>query len=84
MVFVGYQQDAISLYAPVLSYYADVVIFIHRQREDDGSLGSTAEIIIGKQRNGPTGLINLHFMKDYARFELMDVFHGSPFPGGQA
>jgi replicative DNA helicase len=60
---------------------ADVVIFIHRQRDDDGSLGSTAEIIIGKQRNGPTGTIQLNFIKDYARFELMDVYHGSPFQG---
>jgi replicative DNA helicase len=60
---------------------ADVVIFIHRQRDDDGSLGNVAEIIIGKQRNGPTGLISLHFVKDYARFELMDVYHGSPMQG---
>jgi replicative DNA helicase len=60
---------------------ADVVIFIHRQRDDDGSLGTTAEIIVGKQRNGPTGVINLHFVKDFARFELMDVFHGAPFQG---
>jgi replicative DNA helicase len=60
---------------------ADVVIFIHRQRDDDGSLGGAAEIIIGKQRNGPTGTINLHFVKDYARFEMADVYHGSPLLG---
>ena len=58
---------------------ADVVIFIHRGRDDDGILGPTAEIIIGKQRNGPTGVINLAFVKDYARFELLDVYHGSPY-----
>jgi replicative DNA helicase len=62
---------------------ADVVIFIHRQRDDDGSLGSVAEIIIGKQRNGPTGVLKLHFVKDYARFELADVFHGSPHQGNE-
>ena len=61
---------------------ADVVLFIHRERDDDGSLGPVAEIIIGKQRNGPTGVITLHFVKDYARFELTDIFRGSPYPGG--
>jgi replicative DNA helicase len=61
---------------------ADVVIFIHRGREEDGSLGSTVEIIIGKQRNGPTGIINLAFVKDYARFELLDIYHGAPYQEG--
>ncbi len=60
---------------------ADVVIFIHRGREDDGSLSSAVDVIIGKQRNGPTGIINLAFVKDYARFELLDVYHGAPFQG---
>ena len=57
---------------------ADVVLFIHREREDDGSLGSVADIIIGKQRNGPTDTIQLAFVRDYTRFELLDVYHGSP------
>jgi replicative DNA helicase len=60
---------------------ADVVIFIHRGREDDGSLSSAVDVIIGKQRNGPTGIINLAFVKDYARFELLDVYHGAPYQG---
>ena len=58
---------------------ADVVIFIHRPRNDEGYLGNEAEIILGKQRNGPTGKIDLTFVKDYARYELMDYYHG--FPG---
>jgi len=57
---------------------ADVVIFIHRNRDDEGHLGNEAEIIIGKQRNGPTGLVNLTFVKDYARYELTDIYHGFP------
>ncbi|UCC80306.1 MAG: replicative DNA helicase [Candidatus Zixiibacteriota bacterium] len=58
---------------------ADVVLFIHRPRDEEGHLGTTAEIIIGKQRNGPTGLIKLAFVKDIVRFELLDIHHGSPY-----
>jgi replicative DNA helicase len=51
---------------------ADLVMFIHRPEmfkpEDDELLGR-AELIIGKQRNGPTGTIRLTFHKDYTRFE---------------
>jgi replicative DNA helicase len=57
---------------------ADVVIFLNRPEqwgigkdkgEDAESLEGIAEIIVGKQRNGPTGEIKLAFIKDYARFE---------------
>jgi replicative DNA helicase len=54
------------------------VIFIHRNRDDEGHLGNEAEIIIGKQRNGPTGIVNLVFLKDYARYEMVDIYHGFP------
>jgi replicative DNA helicase len=59
---------------------ADVVMFIHRNRDEDGILGSAADVIISKQRNGPTGLIGLTFVKDIVRFELKDIHHGSPYP----
>jgi replicative DNA helicase len=62
---------------------ADVVLFIHRPRDEEGYLGSVAEIIIGKQRNGPTGIIKLAFVKDIVRFELLDIHHGSPHPEEQ-
>ena len=50
---------------------ADVVLFIFREEKykpTDENRG-IAEIIIGKQRNGPTGLIKLAFIDSYTRFE---------------
>ena len=50
---------------------ADVVIFLYRpwiysQEEDDEG---KAEIIVSKQRNGPTGTIRASFINKYAKFE---------------
>ena len=51
---------------------ADVVAFIHREeyydRENEDVKGK-AEIIIAKQRNGPTGSVQLAYMSSYTRFE---------------
>jgi replicative DNA helicase len=54
---------------------ADVVIFIFRPEyyhPDDESLRGLAEISVAKQRNGPTGSINLAFIREYARFADME------------
>ncbi len=55
---------------------ADVVMFVHRPEHygqqkfsDDRPTEGVAEIIVGKQRNGPTGIARIAFMKDFARFE---------------
>lgn len=55
---------------------ADLVMFIYRQEVYDGptdkdgnSLEGRAEVIVGKQRNGPIGFVNLFFHKSYTRFE---------------
>jgi replicative DNA helicase len=55
---------------------ADVVMFIFREeqyRDADGEPNQdaegVAEIIVGKQRNGPTGSIKLAFIKEHTRFE---------------
>jgi replicative DNA helicase len=53
---------------------ADVVMFIYREEEykpSDENRG-IAEIIIGKQRNGPTGTIRLAFIKEFTRFENLE------------
>ena len=50
---------------------ADVILFIYRDAEynEDSEEGNKAEIKIAKQRNGPTGTINLTFLKEFTRFE---------------
>jgi len=58
---------------------ADLVAFIYRdevynQDENNPNRGK-AEIILGKQRNGPVGTAFLTFLKSYTRFE--DLAHGS-------
>jgi replicative DNA helicase len=52
---------------------ADVVMFVFREevynKDIPDSEKGHAEIIIGKQRNGPIGKIDVSFIRDYARFE---------------
>ncbi len=63
---------------------ADIIIFIYRDvvyrlRKHDDELSdevddkddNIAEIIVGKQRNGPTGTVKLAFLKEYTHFENM-------------
>jgi len=74
---------------------ADVVMFVYRPEfygiktweDNQYPTENTAEIIIGKQRNGPTGKVRCVFQKDFARFENGDFSHleepydiGSPPP----
>jgi replicative DNA helicase len=53
---------------------ADVVAFIFREevyKQDDPELEGRAELIIAKQRNGPTGRVKLAFLKNSTRFESL-------------
>lgn len=57
---------------------ADLIVFIYRDEvyyEDSNDKG-TAEIIIGKQRNGPIGMVRTAFLGRYTRFEnyIPDAF----------
>jgi replicative DNA helicase len=57
---------------------ADVVCFIHREEyydRENEDLKGKAEIIIAKQRNGPTGSVQLAYLADYTRFENLDIAH---------
>jgi replicative DNA helicase len=50
---------------------ADVVMFIYREevhKPTDENRG-IAEIIVAKQRNGPTDTVRLAFLREYTRFE---------------
>ncbi|MEW5806314.1 MAG: replicative DNA helicase [Acidobacteriota bacterium] len=55
---------------------ADLVAFIYRDEVynlDDPENKGKAEIIIAKQRNGPTGTVNLVFIKEYTKFENLET-----------
>jgi replicative DNA helicase len=58
---------------------ADVVAFIFREevyKKDDPDLEGRAEIIVAKQRNGPTDTIRMAFIKRYTRFENLAAESG--------
>lgn len=59
---------------------ADVVMFVNRPEqynmmtyEDGTSTQGTGELIIGKQRNGPTGIVRVAFDKSCARFDNLEM-----------
>lgn len=53
---------------------ADKVMFIHREDyyKPNAEQNHEAEIIIAKQRNGPTGIVKLRWTGEYTRFETLD------------
>jgi len=51
---------------------ADVIILLHRDKYYDPEKDDdTAELIIAKQRNGPTGVVKLTFLSHFMRFESL-------------
>ena len=61
---------------------ADLIVFIYRDEvyNEDSPDKGTAEIIIGKQRNGPIGTLRLTFLGQYTRFEnfVHDIYSDAP------
>lgn len=56
---------------------ADLILFLHRDRElqrtqEDRSLPIPTDLIVAKQRNGPTGIARLQFMPAFTRFESVE------------
>ncbi|MBI5815923.1 MAG: replicative DNA helicase [Nitrospinae bacterium] len=54
---------------------ADVVLFVHREEfytPDKAEAQGIAEIIIGKQRNGPLGTVRLAYLKEITKFENLE------------
>jgi len=65
---------------------ADLVAFIFREevyKPQDESLRGLAELLIAKQRNGPTGKVNLVFLKEFTKFENRTNDLGEDVMGGE-
>ena len=58
---------------------ADLVALLHREsyyrlgEKQDSEEDPDAELIIAKQRNGPVGVVKLHFSRQWTRFDNPDV-----------
>ena len=66
---------------------ADVVVFIYREdmyvdkSQPPTDAQGIAELIVAKQRNGPTGLVKLAFIREFTRFENLAMGRSSPDDG---
>jgi len=64
---------------------ADVVIFLYREGYyNKADTTGIAEIIIAKNRNGPTGTVNLRFRPELTRFENLDLRRRGPDDGASS
>jgi replicative DNA helicase len=63
---------------------ADMVMFVYRQEyyePDNSEVQNLAELIIGKQRNGPIGTVKLHFDRRFTRFSNLSREKAPVGPG---
>ncbi len=58
---------------------ADIVMFLYRDEyyDKESEKKGIAEVIIAKQRNGPTGTVELAWIGQYTRFRDLDKYHSS-------
>lgn len=60
---------------------ADLVLFLYRDEyynPESTDKKGIAEVIVGKNRNGPTGMVEMAFLANFMRFENLDTFHAMP------
>ena len=64
---------------------ADVVALLYREEYYDPKPDNkgVATVILAKQRNGPTGELELKFFPEYARFVNLDTYHEGAAVGAQ-
>jgi len=65
---------------------ADLIGFIYREevyKQDREDLKGLAELLLAKQRNGPTGKINLVFLREFTKFENRTNDLGEDLMGGE-
>jgi replicative DNA helicase len=61
---------------------ADTVLLLHRpEYHEPGQHEGIVEVIVGKQRNGPTGEVTLMYVKEFMRFENFAVEASAGFGG---
>jgi replicative DNA helicase len=61
---------------------ADIIAFVYREelyRPDDDEVRGLGELIVAKQRSGPTGTVHMRYLKEYTRFEELADDRG-PMP----
>ena len=72
-------DGVVSHNSGALEQDADVILFLYRPRVYKEDIApeeeKIAEVIIGKQRNGPIGTVKLVFLPEYARFENISDTH---------
>jgi len=77
-------DGVVSHNSGALEQDADVILFLYRQSQYKEDLApderNIAEVIIGKQRNGPVGTVRVVFLPQYARFENIAEGHRQPQP----
>ena len=62
---------------------ADLVMLLYRPEyyaPENEDLKGKAEVIIAKQRNGPTGTVHLAFMSNHMRFHNLSLSEKEPYP----